>query len=67
MLLWNETNCHYSYYIEVSVNMLNWEMIVDNRKKRQQSWQLFRFDPRPVTFIRITGVYSTTKKKVRTQ
>ncbi|XP_050426643.1 BTB/POZ domain-containing protein 9-like [Adelges cooleyi] len=59
MLLWDYDEQHYMYTIEASVNNIVWEMVVDKSKELTQSWQLLQFDPRPIVFIRITGVYSS--------
>lgn len=64
MLLWDCDDRFYSYYAEVSVNMLDWELIVDKSKELTQSWQLMLFKPRPVVFIRITGTYNSANEVV---
>jgi BTB/POZ domain-containing protein 9 len=37
-------------------------MVVDKRNKRLQSWQSFSFEPRPVSYIRITGTYNSANE-----
>ncbi|XP_050538973.1 BTB/POZ domain-containing protein 9 isoform X2 [Daktulosphaira vitifoliae] len=62
MLLWDCDDRYYSYYIEVSVNMWDWELIVDKSKELVRSWQVLQFKPRPIVFIRITGVYNSANE-----
>lgn len=52
----------YSFYIETSINQRNWEMVVDNRKENQRSWQQFYFKARPVVFIKIVGTNNTANE-----
>lgn len=59
MLLWDYDERNYSFYIETSVNETDWDMVVDKRNERLQSWQTFTFEPRPITFIRIVGTYNS--------
>ncbi|XP_025196538.1 BTB/POZ domain-containing protein 9-like isoform X2 [Melanaphis sacchari] len=62
MLLWDCDDRYYSYYVEVSVNMWDWELIVDKSKELVRSWQLLQFKSRPVVFIRITGTYNSANE-----
>lgn len=62
MLLWDCDDRYYSYYIEVSVNMWEWELIVDKSKELVRSWQVLQFSPRPIVFIRITGTYNSANE-----
>ncbi|XP_025418018.1 BTB/POZ domain-containing protein 9 isoform X3 [Sipha flava] len=62
MLLWDCDDRYYSYYIEVSVNMCDWDLIVDKTNELVRSWQLLQFNPRPVVFIRITGTYNSANE-----
>lgn len=62
MLLWDCDDRYYSYYIEVSVNMWDWELIIDKSKELVRSWQLLQFNSRPIVFIRITGTYNSANE-----
>lgn len=62
ILLWDYDERTYSFYIETSVNETDWELIVNKKNERLQSWQAFSFDPRPITFIRITGTYNSANE-----
>lgn len=62
MLLWDCDDRLYSYYIEVSVNMWDWDMIVDKSHEQCTSWQILSFEKRPVVFIRITGTQNTANE-----
>ncbi|CAG9813737.1 unnamed protein product [Phaedon cochleariae] len=50
------------YYIESSMNVWEWEMVVDNTRENCKSWQVIRFPPRPVIFIRIVGTHNTANE-----
>ncbi|XP_050426606.1 BTB/POZ domain-containing protein 9-like [Adelges cooleyi] len=56
MLLWDQSNLFNSYTVEVSANNQEWVMIINNSKKWTHGWQVLHFKPRPIAFIRITGV-----------
>lgn len=62
LLLWDCDDRSYSYYIESSVNIWEWEMVVDNTRENCKSWQVIRFAPRPVVFIRIVGTHNTANE-----
>lgn len=62
LLLWDCDERSYSYYIESSVNIWDWEMIVDKTRESCKSWQTIRFSPRPVVFIRIVGTHNTANE-----
>ncbi|VVC26833.1 Hypothetical protein CINCED_3A008510 [Cinara cedri] len=62
MLLWDCDDRYYSYYIEVSVNMCDWELIVDKSKELVRSWQVLQFSSRPIVFIRITGTFNSANE-----
>lgn len=59
LLLWDLDDRTYSFYIETSTDNKNWEIAVDKRKERLRSWQKFKFQMRPVVYIKITGTYSS--------
>ncbi|XP_050435261.1 BTB/POZ domain-containing protein 9-like isoform X3 [Adelges cooleyi] len=58
----NSRTC--GYIIHVSVNNEDWELIVDNSKKPARSWQLFKFDPTPIVYIRISAVRTSKKDEL---
>ncbi|XP_066254986.1 BTB/POZ domain-containing protein 9-like [Euwallacea similis] len=62
LLLWDCDDRSYSYYIESSVNIWEWEMVVDNTRENCKSWQVIRFPPRAVVFIRIVGTHNTANE-----
>lgn len=62
LLLWDCDERSYSYYIESSVNIWDWEMVVDKTREQCKSWQVIRFPPRPVVFIRIVGTHNTANE-----
>jgi hypothetical protein len=62
LLLWDCDDRRYSYYIEVSNNKSDWEMIWDRSKEYCQSWQHISFPRRPVVFIRIVGTHNTANE-----
>lgn len=37
-------------------------MVVDNTRENCKSWQVIRFPPRPVVFIRIVGTHNTANE-----
>ncbi|XP_059482268.1 BTB/POZ domain-containing protein 9 [Neocloeon triangulifer] len=61
-LLWDCDMRAYSYYVEVSVNNTDWSMIADKTREPCRSWQLLRFEKRPVVFIKIVGVHNTANE-----
>lgn len=57
MLLGNDQNYlnQYSFYIETSMDNVEWQMAVDKRNEVLSGWQTFQFEERPVSFIKIIG------------
>ncbi|XP_072106330.1 BTB/POZ domain-containing protein 9-like [Mobula birostris] len=45
MLLWDRDSRSYSYYIEVSMDELDWIRIIDHSKYLCRSWQNLFFSP----------------------
>lgn len=63
LLLWDCDDRRYSYYIQVSGNSKNFELVVDKTREQCHSWQTIRFSPpRPVVFIRIVGTHNTANE-----
>lgn len=62
LLLWDCDDRSYNYYIEVSVNLWDWEVVWDKTKENCKSWQTIRFDRRPIVFVRITGTHNTANE-----
>ncbi|CAF4318451.1 unnamed protein product, partial [Adineta steineri] len=52
----------YSYYIEVSVDNINWTKVIDYRPYLCRSWQKLYFPPIVATYIRVVGTYNTVNK-----
>ena len=63
MLLWDCDDRSYNYYIEVSVNQRDWEVVCDRTREPARSWQMINFPRRPVVFIRIVGTHNTGNQK----
>jgi len=62
LLLWDCDDRSYSYYIEVSVNQRDWEVVCDRTREACRSWQVITFTRRPVVFIRIVGTHNTANE-----
>jgi BTB/POZ domain-containing protein 9 len=62
LLLWDCDDRSYSYYIEVSTNQRNWEMVCNRSREKCKSWQTIRFPPVPVVYIRIVGTDNTANE-----
>lgn len=62
MLLWNKDSRSYSYFIEVSMDNIDWIRVIDYSKYYCQSWQTLHFKPRVVRYIRVYGVHNTVNK-----
>ena len=62
LLLWDIDDRAYSYYIEVSGDYQNWEMVADCTKEFCKSWQSIKFDRRPVVYIKIVGTNNTANE-----
>uniref|UniRef100_A0A8D8W9Q6 BTB/POZ domain-containing protein 9 n=1 Tax=Cacopsylla melanoneura TaxID=428564 RepID=A0A8D8W9Q6_9HEMI len=59
LLLWDCDDRSYSYMVEVSVNLWDWEPVADHTRDLCRSWQSISFTRRPVVFIRIIGTHNT--------
>jgi len=62
LLLWDCDDRSYSYYIEVSTNQRNWEMVCNKSREKCKSWQMIRFQPIPVVYVRIVGTDDTANE-----
>lgn len=62
MLLWDNDNRCYTYYIEVSIDQKSWVRVVDHQNYFCRSWQKLYFPPRVVTYFRIVGVHNTVNR-----
>ena len=62
ILLWDCDERTYSFYIETSINETNYDMVVDKRNERLQSWQSFHFEPRIISYIRIVGTFNSANE-----
>uniref|UniRef100_A0A2M4BHM5 BTB/POZ domain-containing protein 9 n=2 Tax=Anopheles marajoara TaxID=58244 RepID=A0A2M4BHM5_9DIPT len=62
LLLWDCDNRSYSFFIEVSTNLKEWETVVDKRADHLKSWQSFTFPPKVVVYIRIVGTHNTANE-----
>ncbi|XP_050435238.1 BTB/POZ domain-containing protein 9-like [Adelges cooleyi] len=61
MLLLSFRGLAYGYTVEVSVNNEEWDMVADKSNESARSWQLLKFEPMLVVYIRITGIHSSNK------
>ncbi|GAB0091414.1 BTB/POZ domain-containing protein 9 [Sergentomyia squamirostris] len=62
LLLWDKDVRSYCYYIEISVNQVNWERVIDHREYNCRSWQFLYFPARAVRYIRLVGTHNTVNK-----
>ncbi|XP_030200597.1 BTB/POZ domain-containing protein 9 [Gadus morhua] len=62
LLLWDRDSRSYSYYIEVSMDELDWIRVVDHSKSLCRSWQNLYFTPRVCRYVRIVGTHNTVNK-----
>lgn len=62
LLLWDCDDRSYSFYIETSTNLKQWDMVVDKRSELLKSWQHFTFDPKVVVYIKIVGTHNTANE-----
>ena len=62
LLLWDCDDRSYSYYIEVSNNKSDWELVFDRSKQPCKSWQHITFPRRPFVMIRIVGTHNTANE-----
>ncbi|XP_041107016.1 BTB/POZ domain-containing protein 9-like isoform X2 [Polyodon spathula] len=62
LLLWDRDSRSYSYYIEVSMDELDWVRVVNHSKYLCRSWQNLYFPPRVCRYIRIVGTHNTVNK-----
>ncbi|KAA0718288.1 BTB/POZ domain-containing protein 9 [Triplophysa tibetana] len=62
LLLWDKDSRSYSYYIEVSMDELDWVRVVDHSKFLCRSWQHLYFPARVCRFIRVVGTHNSVNK-----
>lgn len=62
LLLWDCDDRRYSYYVEVSTNQRNWDMVANKSREPCKSWQTLHFNPIPVVYIRIVGTDNTANE-----
>ncbi|XP_053315518.1 BTB/POZ domain-containing protein 9 [Spea bombifrons] len=62
LLLWDRDSRSYSYYIEVSMDELDWIRVVDHSQFLCRSWQKLYFPARVCRYIRIVGTHNTVNK-----
>ncbi|KAJ8009352.1 hypothetical protein DPEC_G00088000 [Dallia pectoralis] len=62
ILLWDRDSRSYSYYIEVSMDELDWVRVVDHSKYLCRSWQNLFFTPRVARYVRVVGTHNTVNK-----
>ncbi|XP_077443062.1 BTB/POZ domain-containing protein 9 [Stigmatopora argus] len=62
LLLWDRDSRSYSYYVEVSMDELDWVRVVDHSKYLCRSWQNLYFEPRVCRYVRIVGTHNTVNK-----
>ncbi|XP_050427019.1 BTB/POZ domain-containing protein 9-like [Adelges cooleyi] len=64
-LLWGGNDQFYKYTVEDSIDNQDWKWIAHESKELKQSWQVLKFTPRPILYIRITGVYNSAGNDFR--
>nr|DBA27370.1 TPA: hypothetical protein GDO54_011529 [Pyxicephalus adspersus] len=62
LLLWDRDSRSYSYYIEVSMDELDWIRVIDHSNFYCRSWQKLYFPARVCRYIRIVGTHNTVNK-----
>uniref|UniRef100_A0A8C8EZ56 BTB/POZ domain-containing protein 9 n=1 Tax=Oncorhynchus tshawytscha TaxID=74940 RepID=A0A8C8EZ56_ONCTS len=62
LLLWDRDSRSYSYYVEVSMDELDWVRVVDHSKFLCRSWQSLFFTARVCRYVRIVGTHNTVNK-----
>ncbi|XP_048083498.1 BTB/POZ domain-containing protein 9 isoform X1 [Alosa alosa] len=62
LLLWDRDSRSYSYYLEVSMDELDWVRVVDHSKFLCRSWQSLYFPARVCRYIRVVGTHNTVNK-----
>ncbi|XP_065343465.1 BTB/POZ domain-containing protein 9 [Cloeon dipterum] len=62
MLLWDKDVRSYCYFIEVSMDTVDWVKVIDHTYYYCRSWQYLYFEPRVVQYIRIVGTHNTVNK-----
>ncbi|XP_040579007.1 LOW QUALITY PROTEIN: BTB/POZ domain-containing protein 9 [Lepeophtheirus salmonis] len=60
--LWDCDSRFYSYYVEVSENNKDWDMVCDRSKVDCRSWQTITFPQKVVSFVRIVGTRNTVNQ-----
>ncbi|KAM4041506.1 BTB/POZ domain-containing protein 9 [Anomaloglossus baeobatrachus] len=62
LLLWDRDSRSYSYYIEVSMDELDWIRVIDHSQFYCRSWQKLYFPARVCRYVRIVGTHNTVNK-----
>ncbi|XP_062312094.1 BTB/POZ domain-containing protein 9-like [Osmerus eperlanus] len=62
LLLWDRDSRSYSYYVEVSMDELDWVRVVDHSKFLCRSWQELFFQARVCRYVRVVGTHNTVNK-----
>ncbi|XP_029326935.1 BTB/POZ domain-containing protein 9 isoform X3 [Mus caroli] len=62
LLLWDRDSRSYSYFIEVSMDELDWIRVIDHSRYLCRSWQKLYFPARVCRYIRIVGTHNTVNK-----
>lgn len=62
LLLWDRDSRSYSYYVEVSMDELDWVRVVDHSKFLCRSWQNLFFQARVCRYVRVVGTHNTVNK-----
>ncbi|XP_008838266.1 BTB/POZ domain-containing protein 9 isoform X1 [Nannospalax galili] len=62
ILLWDRDSRSYSYFIEVSMDELDWIRVIDHSHYLCRSWQKLYFPARVCRYIRVVGTHNTVNK-----
>ncbi|KAM3876905.1 BTB/POZ domain-containing protein 9-like [Diretmus argenteus] len=62
LLLWDRDSRSYSYYVEASMDRLDWVRVIDHTNCLCRSWQNLFFQSRICRYVRVVGTYNTVNK-----
>jgi hypothetical protein len=63
MMLYDLDNRGYQYVISTSADGRSYQTLVDRSKGQWRSWQVIRFPPRPVQYIKINGLTNSANPR----
>lgn len=60
MYLYDSDQRTFRYYVEISKDGKKWTEVIDKRNGDHKGWQLDKFAPQEVKYIRVTGTHAST-------